>query len=101
MGTVIGNSVGIPFGGGKSWSAYWATRYPSNVVVTVLSSTSIRVTHTNNGTQDFTGISYEISPSDQLHFTENTTAAPGTTSKDITGLTADTLYYVRLRYYKG
>jgi|GEM_PF-3635673 len=90
---------GLKIGSGSSVNWSWATRYPSNVVLTVLSSTSIRVTHTNNGTQDFTGISYEISPADQLHFTENTTAAPGTTSKDLT-VSADTLYYVRLRYYK-
>ena len=86
---------------GFDWEAYWSTRYPSALTLTVDSDTQITATHTNNGTQDYDYISYEISPNDLLHFSEHTTAVPGTTTKALTGLTANTLYYVRIRYYKG
>jgi hypothetical protein len=84
----------------SSWSSYFASRYPSNLVITIDSDTQFTVTHTNNGTQDYSLIRYELS-TDGINFTENTTAVAGTASKAITGLTAGVVYYVRLRYSKG
>jgi hypothetical protein len=98
---MLGLRANIGSGSSFSWSSYWRTRYPSLLVLTVDSDTQITANHTNNGIQDYDYISYEVSPNDLLHFTEWITAVSGTTSKALIGLTASTLYYVRIRYYRG
>jgi lysophospholipase L1-like esterase len=77
------------------WSCYWASRFPSGLSLYVNSDTQITANHTNNGVQDYDEIVYEVNGTDSY------TAVAGTTSKALTGLTAETLYSVRLRYRKG
>lgn len=88
----------IPLGH-RGGAINWATRKPSGLVLTTLSPTSIRAAWTNAGT-GFDGHSVEIS-SDGVAFTEVDTVLFGTNTLDITGLTSGTLYYVRVRAYKG
>ena len=98
MSTHTGTGVSTAKGGG-SGSRYWATRYPSGLTATVISSTQIDLSWTNNGTADYTGVSIERS-TDGINYSEITTVAAGSTSYSNTGLTAGTLYYYRIRYYK-
>lgn len=93
-GNIIGRKSGI------NWSRWWATRYPSALTLTVDSDTQITLNWTNNGATDYDGVSIERS-TDGVTYAEVTTAAAGATSKANTGLTADTLYYYRIRYYKN
>lgn len=93
--------IGKRIGGTQfNWDAYWATRYPSGLTLTVDSDTQITLSWTNNGTVDYDGVSIERS-TDGVTYAEVTTAITGATSKADTGLTADTLYYYRIRYYKN
>lgn len=86
--------------GGINWDAYWATRYPSALTATTISDTRIDLAWTNNGTEDYDGVSIERSL-DNVTFAEIITVAAGSTSYSNTGLTASTLYYYRIRYYKS
>ena len=88
----------IPLGH-RGGAINWATRTPSALVLTALSPTSIRAAWANAGT-GFDGHSVEIS-TDGVNFTEEDTVLFGTNTLDITGLTSGTLYYVRVRAYKG
>lgn len=100
--TTIGIGIGVPFGGGTTidWTEYWSTRYPSNLAITVVNDTQVTLNWTNNGTQDYDEISIERS-TDGSNYTAVATAAAGATTKNITGLTAYTRYYFRLRYKKS
>jgi hypothetical protein len=93
----IGTKIGS---GGFNWTAYWATRYPSGLALTVDSDTQITLNWTNNGTVDYDGVSIERSL-DGVTYVEITTVAAGLTTYINTGLTASTLYYYRIRYYKS
>ena len=93
------NGIWIGRNSGSSLS-YWESRYPSGLIATVISSTQIDLSWTNNGTVDYDGVSIEQS-TDGVTYAEATTVAAGATSKSITGLTAGTLYYYRIRYYKS
>lgn len=95
----MARSMGVPQRGGIDWNLYWSTRYPSALVLTVLSDTSIKLDWTNNGTQDYDLISIERSL-DGSSYSEVTTKTAGTATFTDTGLTEDTLYYYRLRYKK-
>jgi large repetitive protein len=86
--------------GGASWSSYWKTRFPSLLVLTVVSDTEIDLSWTNNGLADYTGVSIEQS-TDGVNYSEVATVAAGATTKAITGLTEGTSYYFRIRYYKS
>ena len=99
MATGTGIGTGICFSGSKSWSSYWNTRYVDGVAVTALSDTSLSVTHVNHGTADYTGHKYYVS-TDNVNFTLNKTLASIGTSTTLTGLTAATLYYVKVAPYK-
>lgn len=93
--------TGIPFSKkGINWSSYWATRNPSALVLTVLSSTSIKLDWTANGVQDYDGHSVERS-ADGVTYVEVDTVTVGTNTFTDTGLTAGTLYYYRVKAYKG
>lgn len=94
----IGNSI-FRFGEGVNWSAYWATRTPSDLVLTVVSDTRIDGAFTINGTgQD--GHKVYIS-TDNVTFTllDTLTGTDNTFSK--TGLTAGTHYWFKVSAYKG
>lgn len=94
--------IGIkgPFGTGKSWSSYWTTRTISGLAITVDSDTQLTLNWTNNGTQDWTGTKVYIS-TDDVTYTLNKTIASIGTSTTVTGLTADTFYYVKVAPYKN
>ena len=95
------SKICVPFGGGGiDWSSYWEKRTPSDLMLTVLSDTSIKLDWTANGAQDYDGYSVERS-TDGATYAEVDTVAVGTETYTDTELTADTLYYYRVRAYKG
>jgi hypothetical protein len=97
-GIAIGNRIGRK--SGQSGSSYWATRFPSGLIATVISSTEIDLSWTNNGVVNYTGVSIEQS-TDGINYSEVATAIAGATTKAIIGLTEGTSYYFRVRYYKS
>jgi peptidoglycan/xylan/chitin deacetylase (PgdA/CDA1 family) len=98
-GIAIGNC--IPFNrGGVSWSSYWTTRTPSDLALTVVSDVSITADWTANGVEDYDGYSIERSE-DGVNYAEVDTVAVGTETFTDTGLTPYTLYYYRVKAYKG
>lgn len=87
-------------GGGQDWSSYWATRFPSNLTAAVISDTQIDLGWTNNGTEDYDGVSIERG-TDGVTYAEIDTTTTGDTSYSDTTCVAYTLYYYRIRYYKN
>jgi hypothetical protein len=85
--------------GGFSWQTYWSTRFPTLLIATVISSTQIDLSWTNNGTTNYTGVSIERSTDGVTYAEIDTTVVGATTYSDTTCL-AGTLYYYRVRYYK-
>jgi len=73
--------------------------YPSALVLTVISSSEIQLSWVL-GTTDHDGHSIERSTDGAL-FTEVATVTGSTILYNNTGLTADTLYYYRVRAYGG
>ena len=98
-GIGIGISPMLLKNSGIQWSSYWSTRTPSALVLTALSPTSLRAAWTNAGL-GFDAHSVEIG-TDGVTFVEEDTVLIGTNTLDITGLDSGTLYYVRVRAYKG
>jgi hypothetical protein len=96
---VAGAGAGSIFGNRFNWSSYWLTRFPDTLTATVISDTRIDLAWTNNGIVNYTGVSIERS-TDGVTYSEITTVAAGSSSYSNTGLTAGTLYYYRVRYYK-
>jgi len=97
-GIAIGNC--IPFNrGGVSWSSYWTTRTPSALTVLALTATSVKVDWVNAGTEDYDGHLLERS-TDGVTYAEIDTIAVGTNTYTDT-VDADTVYYYRVRAYKG
>lgn len=92
IGPIMGNR-------GGSWSQYWAARFPSNLIATVISDTQIDLSWTNNGTVDYDGVSIERS-TDGVSYAEIDTVAAGQTTFSDTTCNEATLYYYRIRYYK-
>jgi hypothetical protein len=82
-----------------SWTSYWNARFPSLLTATVISDTRIDLAWTNNGTADYAGVSIERG-TDGINYAEIVTVAAGESSYSNTGLTAGTLYYYRIRFYK-
>ena len=85
---------------GIDWSSYWTTRTPSALILTVLSDISIKLDWTANGVEDYDGYSVERSD-DGITYAEIDTVLVGTETFTDTGLTSETLYYYRVRAYKG
>lgn len=96
----ISISGGIPFGGAFNWTGYWATRYPSGLVITVDSTTQITLNWTNNGVADYDGVRIERSD-DGVTYTVINTEVAGTATYINIGLTEGTHYYYRTYYYRG
>lgn len=72
---------------------------PSACALTVIDDTTLQVDWTNGATnQDGT---YVYVSTDNVTFTLGTTALGSLTTKNLTGLTAGTLYYVKVAHYKG
>lgn len=82
-----------------SWLSYWATRTPSGLTVVALTDTSVKVDWTANGVEDYDGYSIERSL-DGITYAEVDTVAVGTETFTDT-VTADTLYYYRVRACRG
>jgi len=87
-------------GGGNPWPSYWATRTPTDLLLAVISDTSIKLDWTANGVEDYDGYSVERS-ADGVTYAEIDTVLVGTETFTDTGLTELTLYYYRVRAYKG
>jgi hypothetical protein len=89
----IGNAIGIPF---KLGSSYWTPqRKPTYIALEILSDTSIKVYWQDPIDNTPDGI--KIYANDVL----KETVAFGVETKDITGLTANTEYTVKVVAYKG
>jgi hypothetical protein len=84
---------------GINWTAYWATRTPTNLSATASSTTVIGVTWTD-AAEAADGLKLYIS-TDNITFTLKGTIAFGVGTYSATGLTSDTLYYFKLVAYKG
>lgn len=91
-----GNFIGLNISSTFSWKSYWKTRFISALSVLTTSDTTQTITATIVGT-GYDGVSYEYS-TDGINYSVKGTAAGGT--YNVTGLTADTLYYWRARLYK-
>ena len=83
-----------------NWSAYWASRYPSGLIVIVFSDTQIDLIWTNNGDEDYDGGIIERSE-DGITWVEIDTFTTGDTTFSDTTCSGNTLYYYRVRYYRG
>lgn len=84
----------IGIGGGTSWSTYWTTRTPSNLILTAISDTQINVTW-DDAIASGDGLKIYVN---NIY---NSTIAFGVQAKSITGLTALTLYTIKLVAYTG
>jgi len=80
------------------WNAYWATRTPSELIATVISSTEIDLSWTD-GVDSSDGISIERSLNG-VDYAEIDTVDYGDEAYSDTGLDAGTLYYYRIRSFK-
>ena len=85
--------------GGINWVDYWATRTPSNLVLEVISDTQINTTWTD-GTAASDGLKIYLSIDGGANYTYHSTIAYGIETKNITGLTANTTYTIKLVAYK-
>ena len=94
IGIAIGNRVGKSSGG-----AAWAAETPTGVTATVISDTEIQLDWTAGSTNE-DGFSIERS-TDGVVYAEIATTLTGVVHYHNTGLTAATLYYYRVRAYKG
>lgn len=81
-------------GGGQSWEQYWATRTPAYLVAMANSDTEIVILW-DDATEASDGLKVYV---DDVY---NQTVAFGVETATITGLTANTLYTIKLVAYKG
>lgn len=92
---------------GSKYSAYcsvvnattWGAEAPTGLVLTIVSDTAITLNWTNNDTTG-DGVSVERS-TDGVTYAEVDTVALGVATFANTGLTANTLYYYRIRAFKN
>jgi hypothetical protein len=85
---------------GASWSSYWATRTPSDLTVTWMTSAKITLDWVNNGVADYTGISIERR-TDGGAYSEIGTVVAGIDTYDDVTATNGHIYTYRIRAYKG
>ena len=90
---VIGGSGGI------NWAAYWLTRYPSLLILTIDDDTQITLAWTNNGVADYDDMRIERRINVGA-WGEINTAVLGTNTYANCGLTPNQYDY-RLRYRNG
>jgi len=84
---------------GDIWTAYWASRTPTNLIVNYVSPTSLKLDWTNAGI-GYDGTSIERS-TNGVTYSEIATVASGIVTYTNSPITADTRYYYRVRCYKG
>jgi surface protein len=83
------------------WSSYWMTRFPSELIVDVVSDSQIDLSWINNGIPTFSGIVIERSLNSYT-WSEMTTVSSSESTYSDTGVTAYTIiYYYRVRYVRG
>lgn len=93
-------SRGVTRVSGQSASPYWTTRFPSDLIVSIISATRIDLSWTNHGLQTFDYIIIERSLN-SYDWLDIGTVAPGTATYSDTDVAAyTTIYYYRLRYIK-
>lgn len=85
--------------GGVSWSAYWATRKPTDLIAITVTSTRIDLSWTSNSAGDETGFNIERSV-DGITFAQIDTVLSGVTTYSDISATANHYYY-RVRARKG
>jgi len=92
MAPGIGVGLGIPFQKNAfSFSSYWATRKPSDLIVTGMRDTEIDFSWTDNSAGDCSFIVYKST--DGVTYAQDGTTVAGDTTYTATGMTAGTLYY--------
>jgi hypothetical protein len=84
---------------GSSCVPYWKQRFPSDLVARTNSDTKINLFWSNNGLLDYTGNKIYISTDNSTFTLKDTIATIGVTYT-ISGLTANTLYYIKIAAYK-
>lgn len=100
MGLTIGNAIGIPFKrGGQSWSPYWATRTPSNLIISDQTDTTVTLSWTS-GAKTPEGYKIKIS-ANGITYTDKAIIDGLATTVTATNLTAGALHYFKLVAYKG
>jgi len=93
-------AIGIPFRrGGVNWVAYWATRFPSLLILTINTDTQVTLDWTNNGVADYDDIRIERGI-DGVTYVEIDDIPLGSNTYADGGLTPQT-YYWRIRYRNG
>lgn len=95
----IGIAISPHFQQKQSLRSYWATRNPSGLTVEALTDNSVRVDWIANGVEDYDGYSIERSLDGVIYAEVDTVAVGIETFTDT--VDADTLYYYRVRAYKG
>lgn len=87
-------------GAGTSWSSYWLTRKPSNLVVTSVTTTTASVIW-DDAAEASDGLKLYLSTNGGTTYTYNQTVAFGVETASITGLTPNTNYKIKLVAYKA
>jgi len=87
----IGIGYCIPNRRGISWSSYWETRKPSDLIVTGMRDTEIDFSWTDNSAGDCSFAIYRST--DGVNYSSVGTTVAGDTTYTATGLTAGNLYY--------
>jgi len=75
-------------------------RVPTGLSATAVSASQINLTWTDNSVTE-NGYYVEQSPVDNLHFVQIAATGPNATSYSVTGLSAGTKYYYRVRAYNA
>lgn len=99
MGLNLAIGTNLRIQGLFDWVTYWLTRFPSLLTATSLSLTEIGLAWTNNGLQDYDGISIERSDDGITYGVIHLSLAGDTTYVDNTCVLNH--YYYRIRYYRG
>lgn len=94
------NKIGMGDKSSASWSSYWATRTPSNLVATVISFNQINVVW-DDATQPADGLKVYVATSQNGAYVLKNTVAYGVEAASITGLLHNTRYWIKLVAYKG
>lgn len=94
----IGRGIGIGLGGGQF---SWVGKEPSAASATSKSDTSATVVWTDPSDTGADGIKIYTSDDNGASWDYNSSVAYGVQTKDVTGLTANTLYKFKVVSYKG
>lgn len=84
----------------NSWSSYWRSRYPSNLVISIPNEDEIYLEWINYGEVDYENTLVERS-TNGIHFSVVATLDPGESSYLDTSVDTSNPYWYRVRYYKS